>query len=124
MDSVQSSIRAKVKLGEFPAPKGAEAFSAYAIAWRKRLFLEMENAARQTLDLPMTFEILGEDCDYLMVGHCATLPTSASAAETTLSHPSTHSSKSNLQGLQAFGLVVQKSCLLSEVDQMPFSPDG
>ena len=60
MDSVQSSIRAKVKLGEFPAPMGAESFPAYAIAWSKRLFPEMENAARQTLDLPMTFEVLGE----------------------------------------------------------------
>jgi len=60
MDSVQSSIRAKVKCGEFPAPKGAEAFSAYAIASGKGLITEMENAARQTLDLPMTFETLGE----------------------------------------------------------------
>ena len=60
MTSVQSSIRAKVKLGEFPAPKGAEAFPAYAIAGSKGLIPEMENAARQTLDLPMTFENLGE----------------------------------------------------------------
>jgi hypothetical protein len=58
MDSVQSFIRAKVKLGEFPAPKGAEAFSAYAIASGKKLIPEMESAARQTLDLPMTFETL------------------------------------------------------------------
>ena len=61
MDSVQSFIRAKVKLGEFPAPKGAEAFSAYAIASGKKLTPEMESAARQTLDLPMTFETLGEE---------------------------------------------------------------
>ena len=60
MASVQSTIRAKVKLGEFPAPKGAEAFYAYAIASAKGLGPEMENAARQTLDHPMTFEILGE----------------------------------------------------------------
>ena len=60
MDSVQSSVRAKVKLGEFPAPTGAESFPAYAVAWSKRLFPEMENAARRTLDLPMTFEVLGE----------------------------------------------------------------
>jgi hypothetical protein len=58
--SVQSSIRAKVKCGEFPAPSGAEAFSAYAIASGKGLIPEMENAARQTLDQPMTFEFLGE----------------------------------------------------------------
>ena len=60
MASIQSSIRAKVKLGEFPAPKGAEAFSAFAIASGKGLLPEMENTAHQTLDLPMTFEILGE----------------------------------------------------------------
>ncbi|KAF8472352.1 hypothetical protein DFH94DRAFT_766325 [Russula ochroleuca] len=60
MASVQSSIRAKVKLGEFPAPMGIEAFSAYAIASGKGLIPEMENAARQTLDYPVTFEILGE----------------------------------------------------------------
>ena len=60
MTSAQSSISAKVKLGEFPAPKGAEVFPAYAIACGKRLIPEIENTARQTLDLPMTFEILGE----------------------------------------------------------------
>jgi hypothetical protein len=60
MGSVQSSIRAKVKLGEFPVPKGVEAFSAYVIASGKGLIPEMESAARQTLDHPMTFEILGE----------------------------------------------------------------
>jgi hypothetical protein len=58
--SVQSSIRAKVKLGEFPAPKGAEAFPAYAIASAKGLIPEMEHAARLTLDSPMSFDILGE----------------------------------------------------------------
>ena len=60
MVSVQSSIRAKVKCGEFPAPKGTEAFSAYAIAAGKGLIPEMESAARQTLDHPMTFNALGE----------------------------------------------------------------
>jgi len=60
MAVVQSSIRAEVGQGEFPAPKGAEAFSAYVIASSKGLIPEMENAARQTLDQPMTFEILGE----------------------------------------------------------------
>jgi hypothetical protein len=58
--SVQSSIRAEVKRGEFPSPKGAEAFAAYAIASAKDLIPEMEDAARLTLDHPMTFEILGE----------------------------------------------------------------
>jgi hypothetical protein len=59
MTSVQLSIRAKVKCGEFPAPTGHQAFAAYAIASAKGLIPEMENAARQTLDLPMTFESLG-----------------------------------------------------------------
>lgn len=43
-----------------PAPEGTEAFAAYAIASGKGLIPEIENAARQTLDHPMTFEILGE----------------------------------------------------------------
>jgi hypothetical protein len=60
MASVQSSIRTEVKRGEFPAPKGAEAFAAYAIARAKGLIPEMESAARQTLECPMTFEVLGE----------------------------------------------------------------
>ena len=60
MASVKSYIRAVVNHGVFPTPKGAEAFSAYAIASGKRLIPEMENAARQTLDHPMTFEIIGE----------------------------------------------------------------
>ena len=60
MDSVQSSIRAEVCRGASPVPKGAEAFRAYAIASAKGLIPEMENAARLTLDHPMTFEILGE----------------------------------------------------------------
>ena len=60
MVSVQSFIRAEVSRGASPAPKGAEAFPAYAIASAKGLIPEMENAARLTLDHPMTFEILGE----------------------------------------------------------------
>ncbi len=59
MDLVQSYIRTEVGRGEFPAPKGAEAFTAYAIASDKGLILEMESAARQTLDLPLTYEIFG-----------------------------------------------------------------
>ena len=60
MASMQSYIRAEVSRGVFPTPKGAEAFSAYAIASGKGLILEMKNAARQTLDHLMTFEVLGE----------------------------------------------------------------
>jgi hypothetical protein len=60
MATVQSSIRDKVRQGEFPAPERAEAFSAFVVASGKGLIPEMENAARQTLDHPMTFEILGE----------------------------------------------------------------
>jgi hypothetical protein len=60
MASVQSSIRAEVKREEFPAPKGAEVFAAYAIASAKDLIPEMENAASLTLNHPMSFEFLGE----------------------------------------------------------------
>ena len=60
MDSIQSLIRTKVKSGEFPAPKGTEAFAAYAIASGKGLIPEMDNAARSTVYHPMTFETLGE----------------------------------------------------------------
>jgi len=61
MASVQSLIRAEVSRGTSPAPKGVEAFRAYAIASTKGLIPEMEYAARQTLGHPMTFEILGEE---------------------------------------------------------------
>jgi hypothetical protein len=64
MASVQSSIRILVRCGEFPGPKGAEAFAAYAIASAKGLIPEMENAARLTMDHPMTFEVLGEGLRY------------------------------------------------------------
>ena len=60
MFSVQSFIRAEVGRGPSPVPRGANTFSAYAIASAKRLIPEMEYAARLTLDHPMTFEILGE----------------------------------------------------------------
>ena len=60
MASIQSFIRDEVNRGAFPAPKDAEAFCAYAIANGIGLIPEMENAAHQTLDHPMTFEILEE----------------------------------------------------------------
>ena len=60
MTSVQLSIRAEVSRGTFPVPTGVEAFTAYAIASAKQLIPEMENAARQTLSQPMSFEIIGE----------------------------------------------------------------
>ncbi|KAH9989327.1 hypothetical protein BJV77DRAFT_687924 [Russula vinacea] len=60
MVSVQSFIRTEVSRGTSPVPRGVEAFRAYAIASAKGLIPEMENAARQTLEHPMTFEILGE----------------------------------------------------------------
>ena len=60
MTSVQLTIRGKVNCGEFPAPKGTDAFAAYAIASSKELIPEMEKAARQSLDLPMTFETIGK----------------------------------------------------------------
>jgi len=58
MVQVQSSIRERVKWCDFPAPY--QYFSAYAIARDKGLIPEMEEAARSTLYLPMTFETLGE----------------------------------------------------------------
>jgi hypothetical protein len=60
MASVQLTIRGKVNCGEFPVPKGTDAFAAYAIASSKGLIPEMEKTARQTLDHPMTFEALGK----------------------------------------------------------------
>jgi hypothetical protein len=60
MESVQSSIRAVIKLGTFPAPVATEGFSAYAIASSMGLVPEMEDAARLTQGQPMTFESLGE----------------------------------------------------------------
>ena len=80
MVSVQSSIRAEVSRGDFPAPSGAGAFSAYAIASAKGLIPEMEYAARLTLNHPMTFEILAEVIsENSKVRHCATLPISQQA---------------------------------------------
>ncbi|KAH9018385.1 hypothetical protein EDB85DRAFT_1897194 [Lactarius pseudohatsudake] len=60
MELIQSNIRAGIKHGTFPAPVEAEAFRACAIAGSMRLVPELENAARLTLGLPMTFESLGE----------------------------------------------------------------
>ena len=60
MEKVQANIRSAIKDGTFPAPVGAEGFSAYGIASGMGLVPEMEDAARLTLDEPMTFEYLGE----------------------------------------------------------------
>ena len=60
MESVQPIIRAAIKVGTFPAPVRAEAFSAYAIASGLGLVQEAEDAARLTLGQPMAFESLGE----------------------------------------------------------------
>ena len=57
---MQSYIRAEIQRGTFPVPVETEAFSAYAQASSMGLIPEMENAARLTLGLPMTFESLGE----------------------------------------------------------------
>jgi hypothetical protein len=61
MVQVQSAIRAGVNRGTFPGPEKNEAFRAYAIASDKGLIPEMENAARLTLDRPMTFGEIGEE---------------------------------------------------------------
>ena len=59
MESVQSIIRAMVKVRTFPAPAKAQGFSAYAIASGIGLVPEAEDAARLTVGQPMTFESLG-----------------------------------------------------------------
>ena len=61
MVSIQSTIRAEMKRGIFPAPTGTEAFRGYVIACSKGLIPESETAARLTLGYPMTFESLGEE---------------------------------------------------------------
>ena len=60
MVSVQSFIRSEVGRGAFPAPSGTSAYSEYAIASANDLIPEMENAARQTLDYPLTYEMFGK----------------------------------------------------------------
>ena len=77
MVSIQSDIRAAIKIGTFPAaPVGTKAFGAYAIASSMDLVPEMENAVQLTLEYPLTFETLGKGlrsfkgralCD--LVGH-------------------------------------------------------
>ena len=63
MVEAQSYIRAEINrsapLGFLP-PFDNTVFRAYAIASEKGLVPEMESAARLTLDIPMTFETLGE----------------------------------------------------------------
>jgi hypothetical protein len=61
MESVQSIIRAAIKVETFPAQVQAEGFSSYAIASSMGLVPEAEDAARLTLGQPMTFESLGEE---------------------------------------------------------------
>ena len=60
MEEVQANIRSAINDGTFPAPVGAEGFSAYVLASGLGLVPEAEDAARLTLDRPMTFESLGE----------------------------------------------------------------
>ena len=62
MASAQSYVRAEVRRGASPGLKlkGADAFTAYAIASAKDLIPEMESAACLTLNHPMTFKVLGE----------------------------------------------------------------
>jgi hypothetical protein len=57
---IQSSIRAEAHRQSSRNLSGTAPFCTYAIASSKGLTLEMENAARLTLDHSMTFEALGE----------------------------------------------------------------
>ncbi|KAN0137881.1 hypothetical protein V8E53_004365 [Lactarius tabidus] len=61
MAAVQSSIRAEVSRKSYPLLTGAAVFHTYAIASSKGLTPEMENAARLSLDHPMTFESIGDE---------------------------------------------------------------
>jgi BTB/POZ domain len=61
MVAVQSSIRTEVSQKTFPMLMGTGVFRAYAIASSKRLTPEIINAARLTLDYPMTFECIGDE---------------------------------------------------------------
>jgi hypothetical protein len=61
VSAVQSSIRAEVVRGKFPALAGSQAFRAYSIAFSNKLSPETETIARLTLDYPLTFEVLGSD---------------------------------------------------------------
>jgi hypothetical protein len=61
MAAVQSSIRAEVGRKSYPLLTGAAVFHTYAIASSKGLTPEMENAARLSLDHPMTFESIGDE---------------------------------------------------------------
>jgi len=61
MTTVQSSIRAEVIRRGLPAPTGAHTFRAFVIAFTNKLSPEIGNAARLTLDYPLTFEALGEE---------------------------------------------------------------
>ena len=63
MFAVISAIRAEVSHGKFPVLVEVQAFRAYALASSNRLVPEMENAARHTLDYPMTFEYLGSELE-------------------------------------------------------------
>jgi hypothetical protein len=60
MFAVLSTIRTELSHKMLVVP---QAFRAYAIASNHRLIPEMDNAARRTLDFPMTFEYLGEQLD-------------------------------------------------------------
>ena len=61
MAAVQSSIRAEVCRKSYPLLTGAAVFHTYAITSSKGLIPELENAARLTLDHPMTFESIGDE---------------------------------------------------------------
>ena len=61
MELMQSYIREEVTRGSFPELDETVAFSAYAIANSLGLDPEMEDAARLTRDIPLSFEYFGED---------------------------------------------------------------
>jgi hypothetical protein len=114
MSLIQSLIREEVNRKQFPAPKGTEAFPAYAIASAKELLQEMKCAARSTLEYPMTFETLGKGLRFFKGRALRDLADYRKRCTDNMvtclnSYPYLDVQP---QGLRAFGLVVQKLCLL------------
>ncbi|KAI9507754.1 hypothetical protein F5148DRAFT_1202454 [Russula earlei] len=60
MAAIQSSIRAEMKNKNLHPLTATATFRAYGVASAKGLTPEMENAARLTLDFPMSFESMGD----------------------------------------------------------------
>ena len=113
MPSIQLLIREEVIRKQFPAPMGVEAFPAYAIARAKKLLQEVKCAAHSTLKYPMTFEMLGKGLRSFEGRALRDLADFRKRCkENMVTVASIHTLMSNLPSLRAFGLAVQKLCLV------------